>query len=1598
MKGDFTRSTFRQFRHFRGVRMQQGRVQLDADWNEQLDIEEHLSRTETRDVIGLCGAPIHAGGFKVLGVVTHSTGPDLVISPGRIYVDGLLCEIEASPVELTSAPSGADVEVDSLLVDGRLLEAGQWVRLREGALDSLAEIQVVVGKTLTLTVDAAAAGFTASATLQRVTTYRTQPHLPDPDQIDPDNENYVAYLEVWQRHLTEVQEPDLREPALGGPDSGPDTTTRAQTVWQLRLEAIDPANADPDCDDFAGGWLPSGAGHSAELRARATPSPEVDDECLVPPEAGYRGLEHQLYRVEIHADSDAPTATFKWSRDNGSVVYPITGVKSVAPLGSVTVASLGRDAYLTIKEQDVVEVVDDTSTLLGVANDLYRVQVDPADLTVSLDDQLPGLLGQDQDAHPLIRRWDHRPRTGITIAADGAVEIQEDQWLPLESGVEVMFRAGSTYRTGDYWLIPARAGVPEGVLWPQENTTDEGAVYQGTHGIERDYCVVGLVVNGDPEDCRPTFPPLTELELLGCCRRIEVGDDIQEAIDKAIADGGGCLCLARGLHVWAGELRIHGGRNVTVHGEPGATLLLTSDEAGAGGISIKGSHRIGLGSMFVTGWDIPWLVRILAGGTLGASKWIDLSGLRMFNPTPGTTEAPWTGAVLAAGVSHLGVSGCTIAAHTGLLSLAAVTIPGLTHDTQDRTLKIDGVSELTMRDTHIRYFDSGITAFSARSWMIEDSRFDAMDAVAPNLGSPATHGIAAADVGATFEKAFELAISSPADSAAGRCALESILWIDSTIRGCRLDGVCAMIAIVWARGSMEGSTLRATKRGLEVGWLQKVLIGENRIHVAGGPGIAFAGAFRSDIDENTIRARQGIVNVPVGRTLTNLTSAISGLAVAGLDLGDQVGNANAAEIVVWWLLLEEITDLLGLRGLVDAIDGSLATKNSNFTILLLLAAILQNALEDRDDFGDGPEMPIVDLTIDGNDINARLGISLQEFLPLGGLRVQDNRVLAEREQAIVVNSGPYGRNPRLLGAVLRTVVYFAQTRLPTSLQQVVDAINDPELRETFAVIVKELLPLIDRASTGLLRMLETDYRIEGNTVRTPAVVIETNLYEALIGGNHVTQEQSFGFEAIGDVLKKLREFEVTEPVARAVMSGEPVYAEPWAYRAIEALPAEAAVDISRCLPPPAPPDPADEPEIHRIPPRMRPFRGQPAAVPRSFGGPAVWAKSPGVSISENLVIVPPDSLVESWGWGGILVKGDEPVPELFVLLIIAAALKIELSSMMLMSETLVADNEVAGGFGHGVRVAEIYVPLPPTDNRAAMALVSEIRIAANQVRNMGGAGIVIDEGANAVGVDISGNMVRDCSFNFQIAQLQVIDTVGGIVGRNCAFVKVHGNRVSATGNAENMLLYGIDFERVFQLSISDNTVVHSGASITNLRGKSLDLALAQGGIKADLILGAVAAADNDVTVVGSGAGILVKGLIDLKDWVISPILVLNVILYLEASGGGANATGSNGKVAAPALGARAKVTDNQVTGSTGQTGIGLAAVQLADLVLTGNSVRNLGPPRLLLVASVIGEGVVGNNLADQVSLGPIGAGTITGNRSSLPANTGTGGAIKANNS
>jgi sortase (surface protein transpeptidase) len=83
MKGDFSRDTFDSKKHYSRVLMQQGRVQLDADWNEQQLITQQRAEITARDVIGLIGAPRIEAGFRVT-----TTGANLSISAGHFYVDG----------------------------------------------------------------------------------------------------------------------------------------------------------------------------------------------------------------------------------------------------------------------------------------------------------------------------------------------------------------------------------------------------------------------------------------------------------------------------------------------------------------------------------------------------------------------------------------------------------------------------------------------------------------------------------------------------------------------------------------------------------------------------------------------------------------------------------------------------------------------------------------------------------------------------------------------------------------------------------------------------------------------------------------------------------------------------------------------------------------------------------------------------------------------------------------------------------------------------------------------------------------------------------------------------------------------------------------------------------------------------------------------------------------------------------------------------------------------------------------------------------------------------------------------------------------------
>ncbi len=446
MKGDFARDTFDPGLNYSRVFQQQGRVLLEADWNEASAIQLHLLRTLVCDLIGRCWAV--GDGFAIVAGATNADGTTTPSSPvawqlraGHFYADGILC------VNAT----------DCMLAQ--------------------------------------------------------QPHAPTPDDaapgagsaFDQPPASFALWLDVWERHVCAVEAPRIADVAL----EGIETASRAQVLWQARpldlthlpalvadlqaalqarppdalvqqrlatLASLAKGVAEPDNSPcaLARTLLDARATFAVPaLAAQLASAPTASDPCAIAPDARYRGCENQLYRVEIHQGGIAGTATFKWSRENGSVVFaldtcgPATTQADGTLEVAVTLASLGRDARLGLAVNDWVELVDDPYTLAQRTYALWQVgAIDAANRAVTLT--APGgtslwpLGGAAQ--HPLLRRWDQHAGVnpqGVVAVSEGAANA-----VTLEDGIQITFAPGGLYATGDHWLIPARVANGGQLDWP----------------------------------------------------------------------------------------------------------------------------------------------------------------------------------------------------------------------------------------------------------------------------------------------------------------------------------------------------------------------------------------------------------------------------------------------------------------------------------------------------------------------------------------------------------------------------------------------------------------------------------------------------------------------------------------------------------------------------------------------------------------------------------------------------------------------------------------------------------------------------------------------------------------------------------------------------------------------------------------------------------------------------------------------------------------------------------------------------------------------------------------------------------------------------
>jgi hypothetical protein len=324
----------------------------------------------------------------------------------------------------------------------------------------------------------------------------------------------IVYLMVWEQSIGAVQDPGLVEPALG--PGVVDTTRRSQVRWRPHATKELPGHEDLtelDRHEIAEAFHEHNSDRSRcpRLAARASagsalePGPEA-----APVASGYSGVENQLYRVEVHDGGDADEATFKWSRDNGSVELALEALSELDGQGmrKATLRSRWRDAHRGLQAGDWVELVDDRWSPVGAPPPLMRVEgVSLAKREVTLADTHPhGAF--DLAEHPFLRRWDQRPG-GAEPGRGIPIKDADAKWRDLEDGVQVQFTPEARYQRGDYWLIPARAAAG-GVLWPSSIGHSPFAV--PPHGPVRYLAPLALVTSqpGKPVDLRTRFAHLVE--------------------------------------------------------------------------------------------------------------------------------------------------------------------------------------------------------------------------------------------------------------------------------------------------------------------------------------------------------------------------------------------------------------------------------------------------------------------------------------------------------------------------------------------------------------------------------------------------------------------------------------------------------------------------------------------------------------------------------------------------------------------------------------------------------------------------------------------------------------------------------------------------------------------------------------------------------------------------------------------------------------------------------------------------------------------------------------------------------------------------------
>lgn len=496
--------------HYAGVRMQQGRVLTDDDFNESERLDSEDARRVRTDVIGPAGSPDN--GFKLF-----VDAGQLKMRAGTYYVGGLRLELEAdelfnlqkdwlqqgsAPGEALTFSVGAGERFDFVWLD-------VWQQPVTGAED----------KEL---LEAALGGADTSARIRTMRRARVLQNVGDVDCAD-----------AWAQLLTSLSS---KGTINGDFELVPNSKLKIEPDGTT-------ATADLCSPPVNGGYL--GAENQA-IRVQLTGTNQFT-----------WGFDNgaPIYRVKLLADDAGMNRRIEMlTLPKDQAHYPLedqvvellpwsaflaNGQKNGELSGFMTKVNGGYNP--DTKELFIdTEPPDDTNVPAMAFGKRFSARSDAA----AIKNEDPP-----EDEYFYLRVWNR----GADTTSPAAINFVPGTPVGLaKTGLQVTF-TGTNLRKDDFWIIAVRPETPNTfVPW-------ELSAGRPPHGVRHWLAPLGVIhwtgagVLEVIDDCRPTFLPLTRLK--GCCT-YTVGDGtksfgnfgkIQDAVNALPADGGK-ICVLAGLY------------------------------------------------------------------------------------------------------------------------------------------------------------------------------------------------------------------------------------------------------------------------------------------------------------------------------------------------------------------------------------------------------------------------------------------------------------------------------------------------------------------------------------------------------------------------------------------------------------------------------------------------------------------------------------------------------------------------------------------------------------------------------------------------------------------------------------------------------------------------------------------------------------------------------------------------------------------------------------------------------------------------------------------------------------------------------------------